>query len=124
MSRLVSRRAPLFAVHFVRTGGNATIAARQAGYRASCAASVGSYLLKNPIVLDLIAIQIRERAPGHEAALQRLMQESRPPGLRARMNALVTYENPTQPLSLETPAIPPADADLKLADRKNGDKEC
>jgi hypothetical protein len=89
MTRGLSRRASSFCFWFVETGGKGASAARQAGYKGAAAANMATYLLRHAGALELIAAQIRRRAPGHEAALRRLMRPSRPEASRRRLAVLL-----------------------------------
>lgn len=90
----VTSRASQFAACFVANGGQAKAAALQAGYAAKSAGNVGSYLLRNPNVVDLIAQKIRHQVPGAAETVARVNRRG-PAHLKAR---LLTYPLPT-PLS-------------------------
>jgi hypothetical protein len=87
--RSLSRRASFFCFWFVENGGNGSAAAIKAGYKPASAGQMAAYLLRHDVALELIAAQIHRQAPGHEAALRRLMRPSRPPALRQRVAELL-----------------------------------
>jgi hypothetical protein len=88
----ISARAPSFAQYFVSTGGNAALSARKAGYSHPGSARIGVYLLRNPLVLDLVATEIKRRAPGWELALARLNRSKMPPEDKLRLQMMLATE--------------------------------
>jgi hypothetical protein len=87
----ITTRASLFAAAYVANGGRAKAAALQAGYAPKSAGNVGSYLMRNPNVVDLIAQKIRHQVPGADETVARINHRG-PAHLKAR---LLTYPLPT-----------------------------
>ena len=86
--RPITRRQAAFAKAFVRTGGNQTRAAIEAGYSPKNQHAYGNRLLKNDAVLAAVMAEIASGAPGADAALRRLQLACRSHEIRLRAEVL------------------------------------
>ncbi len=93
----MDNRKSRWAFWFVQTGGNGAAAARHAGFPPSSMRGVARYMLRDDRVLQMIVQQIKLGAPGHEAALRRLLMKQRPKASRERVAELMlaTWTSPT-----------------------------
>ena len=103
LKRLSPRRLA-FIREFVACGGNASEAARRAGYARSSAQVVGSNLIRDDILLTAIVAEIARGAPGSDRALRRLLAPSRTVARRARvLMSLAACKSGTAPPVITAP---------------------
>ena len=94
-SRRLTLKQKLFAEKFVELRGNATQAAKSAGYRAkndNVFASIGSENLTNPKILDYVRILLRGAGFSDEAVDRELLSVIQQSGdLPAKMRGIAEY---------------------------------
>jgi hypothetical protein len=112
----ITRRRARFVREYLASCGNATAAARAAGYSRSGASVTGSNLLNDDRILAAIVAEARSGAPSAAAAVRRLLLPSRPAASRVRVEMLLAAEAPAPALiGITRPylAIDPSDAALR-----------